>query len=94
MPQIGLDYKENGQTHKIHWTNPLLGKHTYRAEIKVKKRNNGLKSEFVGLCGTTTSGTGERGKGKKTDWRGWKYQLRCHLSVLRNKPLDLVKHLC
>merc|ERR1712004_113647 len=33
-------------------------------------RYNGLKSEFVGLCGTTTSGTGERGKGKKTDWRG------------------------
>ena len=32
MPQIGLDYKKNGQTHKIHWTNPLLGKQTYRAE--------------------------------------------------------------
>merc|ERR1712004_536144 len=33
-------------------------------------RYNGLKSEFVGLCDTNTSGTGERGKGKKTDWRG------------------------
>ena len=37
VPQIGLDYKENGQTHKIHWTNPLLGKQTYRVEIKVKR---------------------------------------------------------
>ena len=97
MPQIGLDYKENGRTHKIHWTNPLLGKQTYRAEIKVKRQKlwyNGLKSEFVGLCGTTTSGTGERGKGKKTDWRGWNYHLRCHQSVLRNKSLNWMNHMC